>query len=655
MGQCQRARASSWWGVRPGAVALLLWVGGGLAGPLAAEQRVATVTLSSGGLAEIHRTAPLEGSGILHLDVPLEQVDDILKSLVVRDPEGRLVSLTLDGHAAVEETFRRLPFGPEDMGSVVRLAGALQGVPVRATSGGRSVEGLLLGVDVRPPRGEGQEETRTLAVLDDEGIVATLRLASGARLEILDASLRERLRQAARISGRGRTDEMRRIAIALEGQGEREVGLSYVVAAPVWKTAYRLLLDGEREARLQAWAVIENASGADWDAVTLTLSSGAPVTLSQRLLQRYWHTRPEVPVSADTAAPPRPDRGAVQAPAKESALARGMAASDMAAVAEPAQPALATQGATAATWRLPQPVDLAAGRTLSVPYIDARVPAERLSVFQPERGEDHPVAAVRLENDTENFLPTGLVTVYEEGVGHVGDINLPGIPAGDARLASFAADRQVRISSESRPEESLARVTIVDGTLRATRLSRVTTRYALDSEARAPRRVMIEHPARAGWRFSSDALVESTPTHRRLRVELDPGGSVVVEAREEVTRSQNVALVDADTELLAQWTDAADDDTAEALAALLEHRRGVAEVEDALRGLERDLQRAADSQARIRDNLAAVGIDSEPGQRYVAELEAQDARIASLAQRREQAEERLAMRRAELAALLREL
>ncbi|MDN3521008.1 DUF4139 domain-containing protein [Halomonas ramblicola] len=640
---------------RPGPLAAMVGLLGLAASGPTEAQRVEAVTLSSGGLAEVHRVASLEGDGTLELRVPLEQVNDILKSLVVRDPGGRLRGMRLDGLAALEETFRRLPFGPDDLGSVVRLAATLQGVPVRVASGGRRVEGQLLGVDAAGRDDQGAT-LHTLAVLDAEGAVATLRLRDDARLEVLDAALAERLRQAVAVSGRARSEAVRRIAIELEGEGERQVTLAYVVAAPVWKTAYRLLLDGDGEARLQAWAVVENASGSDWDGVTLTLASGAPVSLSQRLLERYWPSRPEVPVRADTTAPVRRDEGTMRghAPALLESAATADASREH-AVAAPARPARAMESDTAATWRLPFPVDLEAGRSLSLPYVDAALPAGRVSLFQPGRGERHPVAAVRLENATETWLPPGLVTVYEAGVGHLGDVDLPGVPAGETRLASFAADRKLRVSSESRPEERLTRVTIVDGALRATHLSRVTTRYTVTSDARRSRELLIEHPIRQGWRFDSPALVASTPTHHRLGVTLAPGAGHEVEAREELTRSRTLALVDAGMQQLMEWSEAADEATARRLEDLLEHRRGVAEVERELSRIRERLQRAADHQARLRDNLAAVGTDSDLGQRYLTDLEAQENRVGELESEREAAEARLVERREALAAFLREL
>lgn len=643
-----------------GRIAIALAVAWPMGSALAAELPVDAVTLSSGGLAEVQRSASLDGDGTLYLEVPLEQVNDVLKSLVVRDPSGRIQGLSLDGLATLEETYRRLPFGPEDLGSVARLADTLQGVKVRVSSGGQRLEGLLLGVAEHDAAPE-ENGAPTLSLLDEEGGVATLRLGDDARLEVLDPALRERLAEAAEVSGRARTDEMRRIAIALDGEGERDVSLTYVVAAPVWKSAYRLMLEADGEARLQAWSVVENASGSDWSDVALTLSSGAPVTLTQRLLERYWPTRPEVPVSADSTAPVRQDGGSMELRGlkAESMVAYGDAARSrsqgMAAASAPAGRPEVVESATAATWQLPDPVDLAAGRTLSLPYIDASVPARRVSLYQPERGERHPVAAVRLENDTEAWLPPGLVTVYDADVGHVGDVNLPGIPAGESRLASFAADRKVRVAESSHPEERVERMVIVDGVLRITHRSRRVTRYAVENDAREARDVLVEHSRRDGWEFASEALVESTARHHRLELTLAPGESGEVVARETRTRRQTVALADAGVNQLIDWQEAADDDTAGQLETLVERRRALAEVERELEGIEQGVARAVERQARIRDNLAAVGTDNDLGQRYLGDLESEEEAIATLEERREAVEAELESRREALVETLRQL
>ena len=53
-----------------------------------AELALKRVVLSSGGVGYFEYAADVDGSGTLGLDVPLEQVDDVLKSLVVSTPQA---------------------------------------------------------------------------------------------------------------------------------------------------------------------------------------------------------------------------------------------------------------------------------------------------------------------------------------------------------------------------------------------------------------------------------------------------------------------------------------------------------------------------------------------------------------------------------------
>ncbi|HWU16584.1 MAG TPA: DUF4139 domain-containing protein [Devosia sp.] len=622
--------------------------------------RIEAVTLSSGGLAEIRRSITLEEASALGFDVPLDQVDDILKSLLVYDPAGGVAAITLDGPSLVEETFRGLPFTPQDLAALPRLLDTLQGVPVRVSSAGRTVEGRVLGVDTTAPAESDKEEPAPLlSILTEQGQLATIRLRADAELDILDPAMRESLRQAVLVSGQGRVAGMRNIQIGLEGTGPREVRLDYVVPAPVWKTAYRLILDAEGQARLQAWAIIENASGDDWSDVQVTLSSGAPVTLAQRLYQRYWHQRPEVPVFAQTIAATDPDlyretgvEGKLNIGAAEVAMYDAMRlgnvpAIDAAPAPRPPSPpmaaAAATEGANAATYLLPMPVDLAAGQTMSIPFIDAELTAERISLFQPERGEVNPIATLRLDNTTGASLPPGLVTVYApQEEGYAGDAQLANVPDGETRMISFAADRKVEVTTQYGDSKTAYRATLADGVLRVTSVTRTDTTYAITGAQDAPRTVVIEHPRQSGWTLSSDALQSTTPTHYRLQAKLAAGGTAKVVASVERTELQTIALVDSDADTLLYWVGQLDDPaTNTILTELAAARQDIARAQTALASLEQDIGQASDSQARIRENLAAVPADSSLAGRYLEMLEAEENRIADLGTRRQTAEQAL--------------
>ncbi|GGA57038.1 DUF4139 domain-containing protein [Pelagibacterium lentulum] len=636
------------------------------------QMRIDALTLSSGGLAEIRRSISLVDAQDLTFDVPLDQVNDILKSLVVYDPAGGIAFLILDGLAPVDETFRGLPFTPADIAALPQLLDALRGVSVQVSSGGRTVEGIVLGVQTDPfARDDSGPAAPLLSVMTYGERIEVLELGPDSALEIWDEAMRERLRTAATVSGQGRVDSMRSITLGLAGSGARDVHLDYVVPAPVWKTAYRLILESDDLARLQAWAIIENASGDDWDGVTVTLSSGAPVTLTQNLHQRYWHQRPEIPVLAQTIMPVQPDRfgGASVDDAEQSAVmehsmdiartaAPGVATLMGAPRASmPQAQAAASEGETTATYRLPAPIDLPSGQTLSLPFVDTELPTERIALFQPERGGVHPVAALRIENATGTSLPPGIVTVYaplEEG--YAGDAQVHALPAGESRMISFAADRKVEVTTERGNEQTFYRASLADGVLRTTSITRVETVYTIRAARDAARTVIIEQPRREGWTFSSDVLDENTPTHHRLRSEVPAGGTATATATFERTATDTISLVDLDASDLLFWSGQIDDpQIAGAVSTLAERRQEIARAQRDVSALERAIENAASNQARVRDNLAAVPANSSLAQRYLAMLEEQEDAIADFERQNAAAKNQLRELREQFAELVKGL
>src|SRR5262249_24944252 len=160
------------------------------------------------------------------------------------------------------------------------------------------------------------------------------------------------------------------------------------------------------------------------------------------------------------------------------------------------------------------------GNSLTVPFIDGEVPAERISVFQPELGGRNPVSSVLRKNATGTALPPGILTLYDAVAGYVGDAQLLGLPAGEERMARLAADRKTTVRAESDPDETIVSVTGAGGVLRAAKVDRVTTTYIVEVGADDERTVVIEHPRRPGWKAGGDAIVSETDTHLRLRAQV---------------------------------------------------------------------------------------------------------------------------------------
>ncbi len=79
--------------------------------------------------------------------------------------------------------------------------------------------------------------------------------------------------------------------ISLQGAGPHDLRVSYVTEAPSWKPSYRVVLGQGNKVSLQAWAIVDNTSGEDWQNVQLGVGSSSALSFrfdlqSVRLVQR---------------------------------------------------------------------------------------------------------------------------------------------------------------------------------------------------------------------------------------------------------------------------------------------------------------------------------------------------------------------------------
>jgi hypothetical protein len=363
------------------------------------------VMLSSGGLGYFEYEATVDGDGKLRLTVALEQVDDVLKSLVVYDDKGGVGGLSLPGREPLKQAFKDLPFDQESLDSPAALLATLKGAQI-SVGGARAVSGRIVSVveeTVALNDGKATTKRTRVTLFTDRGLQQFL-LEEAENLQFADPALRDKVGQALIAIQANRAKEARTLELTARGQGRRTVRVAYIVEAPVWKASYRLTLPGDLAAprsALQGWATVENLSGQDWKEVELTLVSGRPVAFRQALYEAYYVTRPEVPVEVAGRLMPGIDRGGVtaeqRAPAMQPAPSpapmpksgyqeRGVTATAMPPppppVAGGAEQIEATDAATQVVFKFPRPVSVENGRTLSIPILDRQVPAQRLALYQ---------------------------------------------------------------------------------------------------------------------------------------------------------------------------------------------------------------------------------------------------------------------------------
>jgi hypothetical protein len=627
----------------------------------AADLALKRVMLSSAGVGYFEYETEVDGPATLGLDVPLDQVDDVLTSLVVFDSAGAVGTVELPGRDNTRANFGNVPFGPDALRSSVDYLNSLQGVEI-SVQGPRPMAGRIVHADrlaetLQPPVGQPQatvQRTR-VTILSPEGLRQFL-LEEADSIQVTDPELRARIGEALESLRREANQSLRHFTLHSTGDGHRTVRVGYVTAAPLWKASYRLVLpakDGD-PARLQAWAVLENQSGANWDGVALTLQYGNPVTFRQAIYQSYYVQRPEVPVevlgrilpNVDTRA--RPAELAMQksAPAPAGA-ARAMAApapvTPAQVMAEPADQVQAAEGAEETIFQLPSPVMLAAGHTASVPIIDRSIPAERVDLAA---GDDlHPLSAIRVTNDTGASMPAGVLTLYDASgaATFAGNARLGGLPAGERRLLSFAQDLRTTVERSSTGETALASLTAADGVLHITTRQREVLRMTLTGPANEPRRVLVDIPKDGDRTLTLQggpiAGTEETATAWRVPVALNPGEVRKLTAYIDRLESEQTALLADDAQVVVRLLNE-QTLTPEARAALLRLaalRQEEASKRATLNQLKAQQALMLEDEDRIRRNLAVVAANDALHARLTRALDADETELDKLRQAIDQA------------------
>lgn len=621
--------------------------------PAAAEEGLTLrqVMLSSGGVGYFEYSAKVQGDVDLPLTVRLDQIDDVLKSVVVFDEHGGMGEVRLPGKAAASEAFRDLPFGPEALGSEAALLEAMRGARVSVTIAGGTREGRILSVTAEVVERGVKRHRLALA---SGGAVASLILEEASVVRLLDPALSAQLEEALSALLAQKDRGRRTLTIHSSGQGEREVHVGHVVSVPLWKSTYRLMLPAdtqEKKARLIGLAVVENQSGEPFRGVDLTLISGNPVTFRQALYQAYYVKRPEIPVEVAGRVLPRLDEGAVKvadksapSPSRFGGMAPSFETFGVPGVAmPPAPPGLAgsAEEATQIIFHIPEPVTLEAGEEALIPILDRTLPALRVALFQPDVDAHHPIDSVLLDNDSETGLPPGVVTTYEQRgtdvASYLGDARLAALPAGERRLVSFGVDTKVRIDRDEHAAQTIALASIAGGTLRIERRERRTTDYAIVGAAREPRTVMVEEPRLPDFTLEppTGAAVEVTAGHYRARVEVPAGAAVTLSLTQVRPLFEEVVVTNLPSEVLAVY--ATSGEIPAAVRAVLTRLRAaralVEEREAAVKVVQDELAKIREEQARIRENLKVIPAGSALVERYLAALSEQEDRIAALHQR----------------------
>lgn len=610
------------------------------------------VVLSTSGVALFQQGGKVDGQVEVQLQANASEMNDLLKSLVYWDQgQGRILGISYPGQSALARILSGLALDLSNNPGWVEILTQLRGQEIRLEQvNGTTLTARVLGADRRVVHmGEQWVELDYLNLVSDTGL-ESISLDQVRRFELTDPRLQSDLNRALSALAQDRQSERKRVSLYLVGEGERDVAITYIAEAPIWKTSYRLLLsegNTQEAASLQTWALVENTSDQDWHEISLALISGRPLSFIEDLYQSRFIERPVHESVAFQSIVPQ-----------TYALARG-AAADM-AVAEGIMPLNAMHapspapapapssslrpkaggidnvgGADVGThfeYRLDK-VTLPRQQSAMLPILNAQVEITPVSIYDAQVHTKHPLRGARVRNLSDKPLPEGPMTVMM-GQSYVGDARIDHIPAGAERMISYAVDLDVQVQRDGQQQDTqLTQGTVEKGVLMLQKTRQRETTYHATNESAQQRDLMLLHPRQADWQLvNQEHALEETEQHYRVTLNLEAQSEQSLTVKETRIDWEHIQLGHLNEAQLVYWSTQGAI-AAEAKAKLMEAaalRQAWSRAEQVLADAEHPIARIYEEQARIRANLEVLESGSALYVRLVDRLNAQENQLEQL-------------------------
>jgi hypothetical protein len=288
-------------------------------------------------------------------------------------------------------------------------------------------------------------------------------------------------------------------------------------------------------------------------------------------------------------------------------------------------------------YNLKQKITIGKNQSALVPILQAKVEAEKISLWNDNSKEIR--RALWLTNSSGLTLDSGTFNIVE-GDTFSGEGLIETLHPAERRLISYAADPSLRITmDEDGSEKPTSRVRIAKGVMITTHEERETRVYKLHNSDTDPRQVVIEHPAREGWKLAEGAKPEeTTASFLRFRVGVGPGKTETLQMEEFHPDEATYELTDLEDGQVKEITALIADNRItpalqKALRAILDQKNLADSFEGQIKTRQAEIDAISKDQARVRENMKALKGTSEERellQRYTRQLNSQEDRLSTL-------------------------
>ncbi len=649
---------------------------------------ISQVILFSSGVGYFHREGEVEGNARIDLTFPVENINDLLKSMVLQDlGGGRVSAVSYDSRDPVEKTLKSFALNLTGNPSFGQLLNQARGEKVEVlmqqtnTTQPSTMTGVIMGIErQRQPAGkDGIVESEVLNLLCAEGI-RNVKLTDVQKLRFLNPVIENELKRALDTLALSHDTQKKAVSLSFAGEGKRPVRVGYVSESPIWKTSYRLVLNKEGKPFLQGWAIVENTSDEDWRDVRMGLVSGRPISFQMNLYDPLYIARPvvepelfaslrpvtyggdmksrfpeESPKPGEPAADgKRPGRGAGVGGGKGAGKEDRRKEADAGYLeaerqhaekfarelnknldlgAGVASAASATEMGDFFQYLIEHPVSLPRQKSAMLPIVNQPVDGAKVSIYNDRVQAKHPLLGLKFKNTSGLHLMQGPITVFE-GSNYAGDSRILDLQPKEERLLSYAVDLGVEVEPVAKPTpDRLIKVKVNKGILYATNKVVETKLFNVKNRTEHERTLLIEHPFRPEFTLKTpEKFAERSRDVYRFELKVPAGETAKQEVVEERDVVHSVQLTNSDDNQIRFFLSApvTSDQVKEALNKALELKGKLNATQRDIGQLQRELKIITDDQVRLRQNIANVPPSSDAYKRYVKKFDTQETEIERL-------------------------
>lgn len=643
------------------------------------------VVMFNSGVGYFEHRGNVEGNTTVDLRFRIDEINDLLKSMIVEDRGGGTIStITYGSRDPITKTLKTFPVDLTANPTLGQILSQVRGERVQIDAP-TAITGVLVGVEKRKKEvGKDHEtvEVEYLNLLTDSGL-RSIPLDSVGSMKLLNEKLDAELRQALAVLAAGHNTDKKTVTLNLAGNGKRLVRVGYIQAMPVWKTSYRLVLDDKDPPFLQGWAIVENTTEGDWNNVALTLVSGRPISYTMDLYEPLYAQRPMETLNLFSSLRPQTygqdmdkadeafrrqasnqpqdadgysrdnknvgrygggmgGRGSLAAKAKAMPLAAPgapapqAAAESLADTDAPSSAYLALAGKSAAQagdvgelfqYVISTPVTLARQKSAMLPIVNESIKGDKGSIYNEAVDAKHPLNGFRLINSTDLHLMQGPITVFD-GNAYAGDAKIEDLAPKAERLISYAMDLKTEVAPETKAHpEQLLSVKLNKGTLLTTRKNVRERKYTIKNSDSKSKTVLVEYPLDANWKLvKPEKPTEKTRDKYRFAVTAEPGKPTTLVVEEEQPIHQSLALSDIPTGLIEFYISQKEVSPAvkAALAEVVKRKQALEQAAMQRQQLEQQIASITQEQDRIRQNMGQLDHATDLYKRYVQKLGTQE-------------------------------